>query len=71
MKLEPFSENIVEGQTEEIEAQYISIETCVHEPWLRFEEKLGILIARTLVILSNSIPVRILNMANNIVTVKG
>ena len=69
--LEPFSENIIEGQADESEAQYTSKETCVLEPELKLEEKLGILIARGLVISSNSIPVRILNVGNKTVTLKG
>ena len=68
--IEPYSENILEGQTEEQEAQLISEDSCIIEPEVLIEDKLGVLIARGLVTPANSMPIRVLNVSNRLVNLK-
>ena len=68
--IEPYSENILEGQTEEHEAPLISEDSCILEPKVIIEDKLGVLIARGLVTPANSMKIRILNVSNRHVNLK-
>ena len=68
--IEPYSENILERQTEELEAQLLSEDSCILEPEVSIEDRLGVLIARGLVIPANSMPIRILNVSNRFVHLK-
>ena len=67
---EPYSENILEGQTEEQEAQLLSKDSCILEPKISIEDRLGVLIARGLVTPASSMPIRILNVSNRFVNLK-
>ena len=46
--IEPYSENILERQTEE-QAQLLSEDSCILEPEVSIEDRLGVLIERGLV----------------------
>ena len=66
----PHSENIAECQAEESEAHLIDKDCCLIEPEQTLEEKQGVLIARELVTPSSTMPLRIINLNNNSVTLK-
>ena len=65
--IEPYSENILEGQTEEQEAHLLSEDSCILEPEVPIANRLGLLIARGLVTPANSMPIRVLNVSNQFV----
>ena len=67
--IEPCSENLVEGQTKEQEAQLFSEDSCILEPEVSIEDRLGMMIASILVTPANSIPIRVLNVSNRLVHV--
>ena len=68
--IEPYSKNILDGQTEEQEAQLLSENSCILDPEVSIEDKLGVLIARGLVTPANSMPIRVLNVSNRFVNLK-
>ena len=68
--IEPYSENILEGQTEEQEAQLLSENQRILEPEISIEDRLGVLIACGLVSPANSMPIRVLNVSNRFVNLK-
>ena len=68
--IEPYSENILEKQTEEHEAQLMTEDSCIFEPEVSVEDKLGVLIAHGFVTLASSMPIRILNISNQLVNMK-
>ena len=68
--IEPYSENILEGQMEEQETQLMSEDLCILEQEVSIEYKLGVLIARGLVTPANSMPFRVLNVSNRLVNLK-
>ena len=68
--IEPYSENLLEGQTEEEEAQLLSENSRILEPEVSIEDRLGVLIARGLVTPANSMPIRVLNVSNRFVNLK-
>ena len=68
--IDPYSENILEGQTEELEAKLLSEDSCILEPEVSIEDRLGVLIARGLVKTANSMPIRVLNVSNRFVNLK-
>ena len=68
--IEPYSENILEWQRKEQEAQLMSEDSCILEPEMSVEDKLGMLIARGLVIPASSMPIRVLNVSNKRVNLK-
>ena len=68
--IEPYSENILEGQTEEQEAYLISENSCSLEPEVTIKDKLGVQIARGLVTPANSMLMEILNVSNRLVNLK-
>ena len=67
--IEPYSENILEGQTEEQEAQLLSKDSCILKPEISIEDRLRVLIARGLVTPAK-MPIRVLNVSNRFVNLK-
>ena len=68
--IEPYSKNILKGKTEEQKAYSLSEDSCILEPEVLIEDRLGMLIARGLVTPSNSMPIRVLNVSNRFVNLK-
>ena len=55
--IEPYSENVVEGRTEEQEAKLKRDDSFILEPEASVEDKLGVLIPRGLVTPASSMPI--------------
>ena len=68
--IEPYSENILEVQTEEQQAHLMSEDLCILELEVSVEDKLEVLIARRLVTPANLMPVQIVNVSNRLVNRK-
>ena len=66
----PSTEQILTGQTEDIEAHLTAEECCVIEPESLIEDKLGLLVARGLVSLAKPLPIRVINLSNTPVKLK-
>ena len=68
--IEPYSENVVKRHTEEHDTQLMSDDSCILEPEVFVEDKLGVLIARGLETPGSSMPIRIVNVSNRLVNLK-
>ena len=62
--IEPYSENILDGQMEKQEAQLLRKDSCILVPEVSIKDRLVVLIASGFATPVNSMPIRVLNVIN-------
>ena len=68
--IEPFTKNVIYGQTKEQKAQLMSEDSCIFKSVAIVNNKLGVLIALNLVTFASLMLILILNVINRLVNLK-